>query len=374
MKKILVCSYQYSQGGIPRVVHALEESLINIGCSVDTMAPTNSGRYVAFPIPSLNLPGLPGSLSFWELGTRMSRKMADYDLVMMHHPAFISSKPISFGDNVVVIYHGTYCGYVESMHLHDMKIGETYSSVACSLERKLLRNLSKSKAKVTGVSPGTITELYANGYNREAYFVPNAMPRVQLSNLNTRKAREVLNREFNLNIRPDDKLLLFVGSKTNSSAKRLPLSISFFKCMAKKNPNMKFISLGGTVEKQNSEDIINLGYVAHEKLPVLYASADAYIALSCHEGLPNAALEAAAYGLPQILSDIPAHRYILSEKIGHGILVDSIDPLRDLAKAESMLQNSVGERYYPDLSIMKKFSWDAIAENYLKIGQIRNHD
>ncbi len=53
-----------------------------------------------------------------------------------------------------------------------------------------------------------------------------------------------------------------------------------------------------------------LGHQTGDALAELYTHAGMFVLPSSHEGQPIAVLEAASYGLPVILSDIPAHREI----------------------------------------------------------------
>ena len=58
-------------------------------------------------------------------------------------------------------------------------------------------------------------------------------------------------------------------------------------------------------------------------------AADLFISSSKSEGLPNSVLEALAWGVPVILSDIPAHREIIniSSKAGLTFPIDDEDQL-----------------------------------------------
>jgi glycosyltransferase involved in cell wall biosynthesis len=54
--------------------------------------------------------------------------------------------------------------------------------------------------------------------------------------------------------------------------------------------------------------VVMLGHQSGDALAELFSHAGVFVLPSSHEGQPIAVLEAASYGLPLILSDIPAHR------------------------------------------------------------------
>lgn len=65
-----------------------------------------------------------------------------------------------------------------------------------------------------------------------------------------------------------------------------------------------------------------LGWV--DDLSVVYRAISVYVSLSAKEGLPYAVLDAMAFGLPVVASDIPAHRELLAE----GRVGRLVDPRR----------------------------------------------
>jgi len=381
MKRILMCSHQFSVGGISRVVHALREALTRLGYSVEMMAPSYSiGEEVDIPIPSLNMPGLLGSLSFWELATRIAERRKDrYDLIMMHHPVLVSGKPLNLGKKAVVTFHGTYYGYARAYRLYKLGRRGPYYDLATRIERRMLNRLSSNQGNrlvVTGVSPSTISELRANGYDGIAHFVPNAIPHIS-EIVSKKRARDLLDSLSHQRISQDDKVLLYVGSSKNVASKRPQLVPPFFREITKYNSQIKLVMVGVSSSFRRLEelarefnDIFYLGSVPHDHLHLLYSAADAYISLSCYEGLPNSALEAAAHRLPLILSDIPAHRWIISNGIGHGILVDSFDPVDDADKVSTVFESLDDSQCYYNSSIQTEFSWDQSAKSYLRFAEI----
>jgi glycosyltransferase involved in cell wall biosynthesis len=336
-------------------------------------------KEVDVPVHSLDIPGLLGNISFWELAIRMIRRRADrYDLVLIHHPVLLSDNFLSLRNRIVLTFHGTYYGYSRAYHLYKLGHYGSYYDTASRIERKLLNNLSDNpshKLVVTGVSPSTISELRANGYTGIAHFVPNAMPHLS-EIVNKQRARTLWNSFSSNRINQNDKILLYVGSSKNIASKRPLLVPLLFQKITKHSPNIKLVMVGmgsssHEIEKLATEfsNISCLGVVPHDRLHLLYSAADIYISLSCYEGLPNSALEAAAHRLPLVLSDIPAHRWIISKGIGYGILVNPFDPQTDISKVSTLL-DSLDSQNYTDSNTQIDFSWDQIAKSYLAIAKV----
>lgn len=66
---------------------------------------------------------------------------------------------------------------------------------------------------------------------------------------------------------------------------------------------------------QTTPGVVMLGHQTGDALAELYTHAGIFVLPSSHEGQPIAVLEAASYGLPVILSNIPAHREIALSRV-----------------------------------------------------------
>jgi len=99
-------------------------------------------------------------------------------------------------------------------------------------------------------------------------------------------------------------------------------------CKDLKNVNLHIVGIGeeyDTLKRRYAEyaNIIFHGYVEYENIENFYKSADIYVSLSNIEAFPLAVLDAFYYGLPTILSNIPAHRDI--SKDGWCALLINVD-------------------------------------------------
>lgn len=113
------------------------------------------------------------------------------------------------------------------------------------------------------------------------------------------------------------------------------------------------------------ERVVLPGYVYGQELAALYANASLYVQPSLLEGLPLTVLEAAAHGLPLVLSDIPAHREVVPEtrpgariyRAGDvGALADAMRMGLKTAESDRPRAKSEGEK------VVAHYSWDAMAE------------
>jgi glycosyltransferase involved in cell wall biosynthesis len=115
---------------------------------------------------------------------------------------------------------------------------------------------------------------------------------------------------------------------------------------------------------EGRDDIIRLGFVPDEDMPLLYNAASLFVYPSLYEGFGLPILEAAQCGTPVVC----ARGSSLTEVGGDGVLfVDAAD-VRDIAEGmlrvvqQPMLRKKLVQRGF---AAAKRFSWDASAANLL---------
>ena len=92
-------------------------------------------------------------------------------------------------------------------------------------------------------------------------------------------------------------------------------------------------------------------------------AADGFISTSLSEGMPNSVLESLAWGVPVIISDIPAHREILEIAPKAGVLFAS-DQMEDLIDAVEMYQLTQEKRNSARHIISSKLNAVEMASQY----------
>jgi glycosyltransferase involved in cell wall biosynthesis len=293
----------------------------------------------------------------------------------MHHPILIRAGNLDFDQNVMLTFHGTYFGYSKAYSLYNLGKYKPYYNFSVDLERKYFKKLSSFKNDgpfATAVSPITVSEMHSNGYQKNIDFIPNAMPNIKKI-IDRKKARDSL-QSIGVKLNSEDLILLYVG---RIDPQKQPLLLPSFFSKISSYPSVKLIIVGsGSLSKllksqiYNKKNIFYLGFVQQSTLDLIYSAADAYISLSCCEGLPIGVLEASANGLPLILSDIAEHKWIISEGLGKGILVNSFKPEDYAIKALNEIEKFNHSRFYPSQKIRDRFSWIQIAKDYLSIAGI----
>jgi glycosyltransferase involved in cell wall biosynthesis len=112
--------------------------------------------------------------------------------------------------------------------------------------------------------------------------------------------------------------------------------------------------------------IILSGYITGEPLNQVYSQARIFVLPSYHEGLPIALLEAMSYGLPVLVSDIPANKEVDLPNDRYFRRGD-VQDLREKLSALLEKDLSAIEREKLRQQTEEKYNWDNIAERTIDV-------
>jgi glycosyltransferase involved in cell wall biosynthesis len=370
--RILLATPEYPPygSGIAHAVYQLQDRIIKKGVGVDVLCPGDV-RIKASNL-LLKISGLSGKIPFWQqVASYLARKADDYDAVWLHAPLMLSTRKLSNAKKLMVTVHSTYAGFSNACRKCGISRLIPYYNSASKIESHFFKQLSNIQdGIVTTVSPSVAEEIHQQGFTRVPYVVSNGLEINNLKRLSRHEARSLIWSEFPLSFSKSDMILLYSGRITE--VKQPLLLVSLLKAIGSTRQNIHLIAVGSgnllvKLKKKVAQQctVHFLGQVPHEKMPLLMSAADVFISLSCYEGLPLSVLEAAVLRVPLILSDIPAHKWIVDQKIGDGLLVDSIRP--DCKEVLDFLGRVEKGEVVPSSQPLDRFSWTSVAERYLTL-------
>lgn len=112
--------------------------------------------------------------------------------------------------------------------------------------------------------------------------------------------------------------------------------------------------------------IVLTGYITGEALRQVYSHARLFVLPSYHEGHPICLLEALSYGLPVLVSDIPANREVGLKPQEYFHCGDAGD-LREKMQRLLSVEISGQRRAATKQMVCEKYNWDAIADRTIRV-------
>ncbi len=121
------------------------------------------------------------------------------------------------------------------------------------------------------------------------------------------------------------------------------------------------------LEKKKNENVIFLHNVTDSELFYLYSHAVAAVSASLMEGFGLLPLEALGAGTIPVVSDIPAFREVCANVALYFNSKDPSDIAAKLAQASKLIDKEREEILTRGKELLKKFSWEKMAEDTLEI-------
>ena len=204
-------------------------------------------------------------------------------------------------------------------------------------------------------------------YRREIFVVPNGFE------LKENPASPKRAEKFQIN---DRSSIIFVG--TLRPVKGLQYLILAMGTVKQEIPNAELLIVGDGPQKEYLKELVrreNLGQavsfagkVDNEKIPEYLASSDIFVLPSLSEGFPTVLLEAAAYGLPIVATNVSGNSEIIKDG-ENGFLVSPEDPACLSDKITALLKNRelMGKISDNNKKMANEFSWSKITSEIKKI-------
>jgi glycosyltransferase involved in cell wall biosynthesis len=351
------------EGGIETHAHHLYPLLAQLGCDVEvlTRSPYSSTNkksiYRGVRLVPLWSPKIGGLEAFCHsfLGV-LYASIKRPDILHIHAigPSIMAPLARIFGLHVVVTHHG---------QDYDATKWGIIARTVLRLGEWLGMRFAHQRIVVSKV----LQELIKNKYNLDSTVIPNG---VEIPDLPITSA--VLN-ELELTA---GKYILEVGRITPHKNQ-----LDLIKAFAEADLiNHKLVIVGRLIPgdkysdavislAEKTNNVILTGFRHGIDLEELYAHAGVFALPSSYEGMPISVLEALSYGLPVILSDIPAHLEIESAGLYY-VQLSSVDMLAQRLKEILNMEFYDGYKNHIRSMLRDRYNWDRIAKMTLNVYQL----
>ena len=301
--------------------------------------------------------GTPGIAIWWYRTLNRIAGQESYDLVWVHQPVapMLPTRSEKLWNRTLVTFHTTLRAEYELVRdgIYP-RVRRPVHRLNKTLEARFYRALEAldvAGPRYTVVAPHLRDEIGAFGVEDAAY-IPNGIMAPD------RAAAEPIRQE--LDIPEDDTLVVNLGSLTPQ--KRAARCARVLRAVTERADDVHCVIAGkGPLEEavaaQASDRVHVLGYVSDDRKWQWLADADVFVSLSAYEGMPVASLEALSFGVPVVLSDIPAHRNVID---AHGAAGELVTP--DAGAVLAGIRRIAGQGTGGGVNLP---DWRAIAEAYL---------
>jgi glycosyltransferase involved in cell wall biosynthesis len=335
-------------GGIERVLDQLCPRLTGLGHEIDVYSQTNVSFQDCDGVRAIPIMAISGK--HFETISRsalsLSHAMGRYDLIHFHAvgPGILTFLTKLIGQKSIVTIHGL-----------DQKRDKWGAIARCCLslaERTLVANADQ----VTVVSE-SLRRYFIERYDSAVAFIPNGMPQKQKVPLGAQLARCGLNSR---------RYFLFASRLTPEKGCH-----DLIDAFNKLDTDMKLVIAGGSGTEEyiralraqaDPTKVIFVGHRTATDLDELFSNAYAFVLPSYVEGMSMALLEALAFKIPVVVSDIPENRFVVNQC---GFYFTP----RDVTSLGSVLARLIAEPEHvaaarERLETLRLPNWDTVAQDY----------
>ncbi|MEW6616654.1 MAG: glycosyltransferase family 4 protein [Thermodesulfobacteriota bacterium] len=248
-------------------------------------------------------------------------------------------------------------GYVKNMGINEF---QSYRSSKVVNIVKFIQKFYASQANLI-VTPSNCLKKIITGWGIDkdrVEVIHNAIDAEKYrSNLTKEEARAL----FGI---PKDKTILLTIARL-LALKRIDdilvrlqsLDDSYYYVIAGEGPEMANLKRI-TVQLGIQNRAIFLGKVEHEDIPTLFKASDVFILNSEHEGLPHVLLEAAAAGVPSLISDLEGSREVVDRSASGIVLGDNFR--EDIKRSLD----------FKEVKLAKEFEWSYLFSRMKQVFEI----
>ncbi|MBA4320632.1 MAG: hypothetical protein C0412_19740 [Flavobacterium sp.] len=350
--RVLICTQEYDVdgSGIAKVVNYLENELKNSGIQIEICSPEGPHHKIGSKKMIQKFGGI--GLCYYWIQVACFIKHANYDVIWVHNPLFITKIP---NKNVLSTVHTTYVNWYA---LNRAKEGFTLKTMYYYI-MKLFEGCcyKKNKFTVMAISPNVAKDVRTLGV-RNIKIIPNGVDTVLFRPIKKKRSNTIT----------------FISVGRLNWMKQPDKLVETFRELQDSNYTIKLVVAGGGEEFSKIQQLIKdkkiynvslLGPISHNDLPKWYRHSDFFIMASSTEGFPLALLEAMSCGLPCVLSDIDIFNYI-HKKVKTGIVISFDDPSQAARKIIKYLMNVnySTESLKTHTYVRKNLSWTRVASCY----------
>jgi len=318
----------FFHGGVGNVSLNLTKALAKIGCEVILAAPTKIPselrefvtQYHTLRAPTLKDPFYV--IQFYSLNRvriESTVKLEKPDALLTHGPLVLATKFIR-DIPIISVVHGTYANEIRWMWQHPMfgfdrvrYITGIYASYRLDME--LYKYVTKSSnIYLVAVSKNTRRELIEVGiHENKVSPILNGVDKERFKPMNKDFAKTMVEEMFRIRLR--NKALLHVNPGPRKGTHILIKAFAILKRIYGEDLMLLIVGrLGPKTYREYVEKLIRsldlernvvmLGYVENEKLPILYNAADLTVVPSYSEGGPLITPESLACGTPVVATNV----------------------------------------------------------------------